>query len=139
MSINNNDPEYDEYDDDDYNYYPEYDAYGYPANPKKFDVDWSAGEKWLKKAMEEIIQEDINTWLVKPSKKFPVSDGLPKGAWGDKYFAYLGSNHYEEAVWKRKYFVIDEIDQQWKKHIQEHAVHFVKNPSYYKGLHDILN
>jgi len=132
-----NDPEHDEYDEDEYNYYP--DEY----NNKQFKLNWQAWQSWLKQAIEDIVEEENNVWVfgnnTNQSKKFPVSDGLPKGAWGDKYFAYLGSNHYEEAVWKRKYFVIDEIDQQWKKHIQEHAVHFVKNPSYYKGLHDILN
>ena len=106
-------------------------------------VNWKAWESWLSKAIKEIVEEDENIWVFgyenKQPKKFPVSDGLPKGAWGDKYFSYLGSNHYEEEIWKRKYFVIDEIEIEWKQHIRENAVHFLKNPSYYKGLHDILN
>ncbi len=135
------DPEHKEYDDDEYNHYPqEYNEHGFP---KDFKVNWKAWESWLSKAIKEIVEEDENIWVFgyenKQPKKFPVSDGLPKGAWGDKYFAYLGSNHYEEEIWKRKYFVIDKIEIEWKQHIRENAVHFLKNPSYYKGLHDILN
>ena len=138
MATNNNDPEYNEYDDDDYNYYPEYNEYGYPANSKKFDIDWSAWEKWLKKAIEEIVQEDSNTWLVKPSKKFPVSDAS-NGTSKEQFFMYLGSNHYDEAIWKKKHFVVDKLNLEYTNHIQSQASYFLQMPSYYKGLLDILN
>lgn len=138
MATNNNDPEYNEYDDDEHNYYPEYNDYGYPANSKKYNIDWSAWEKWLKKAIEEIVQEDENTWLVNPSKKFPVSDAS-KGASKEQFFMYLGSNHYDEAIWKKKHFVVDKLNLEYTNHIQSHASYFLQMPSYYKGLFDILN
>jgi len=138
MATNNNDPEYDEYDDDEHNYYPEYNDYGYPENSKKYNIDWSAWEKWLKKAIEEIVQEDENTWLVNPSKKFPVSDAS-KGASKEQFFMHLGSNHYDEAIWKKKHFVVDKLNLEYTNHIQSHAAYFLQMPSYYKGLFDILN
>lgn len=138
MATNNNDPEYNEYDDDEHNYYPEYNDYGYPENSKKYNIDWSAWEKWLKKAIEEIVQEDENTWLVNPSKKFPVSDAS-KGASKEQFFMHLGSNHYDEAIWKKKHFVVDKLNLEYTNHIQSHAAYFLQMPSYYKGLFDILN
>ena len=141
MSNAFNDPEYDDYDDDEYQQYP-YNEYGYP---QQFKFDWSAWELWLKQALDDIAEEG-NTWTVggfdnskKEEEKFPVSGALPKGALKDKYFMYLGSNHYDEAVWKAKYFIVDDINQEYKKHIVQHAQHFLKQPSYYRGMFDILN
>jgi len=126
------DPEHDDYDDDEYNYYPD-ESYGWDY---KFDM--KAWEKWLKKAIEDIIQEDENTWVVKPNK-FPVSDSTPQDTSKQTYFMYLGSNHYEEAIWKKQYFVCDKINAMWKAHISSNAAHYLKQPSYYKDLHSILN
>ena len=113
------DPEHDDYDDDEYNYYPN-ESYG---SDYKFDMN--AWEKWLKKAIEDIIQEGDNTWIVQP-KKFPVSDSTPQDTSKQAYFMYLGSNHYEEAIWKKTYFVSDEINTLWKNHISSNAAHFLK-------------
>ena len=147
MSIPFNDPEQNEYDDDEYKYYPdggqfnEYNEHGFP---KEFKFDWSAWELWLKQALDDIVEEG-KTWTVggfdnnEEEQKFPVSGALPNGALKDKYFMYLGSNHYDEAVWKAKYFIVNEIDQEYKKHIVQHAQHFLKQPSYYRGMFDILN
>ncbi len=127
------DPEQEDYDDDEYNYYPK--------NEYEYNFDISAWEKWLKQAIESIVQENENTWIVQPneSKKFPVSGSASKDVDKNKLFAYLGSNHYQEGVWKAKYFIKDEINDLWNKHIQANAVHFLKQPRYYKGLFDILN
>ena len=137
-----NDPEYNEYDDDDYIQYPydynEYNAHGYPKN---FKFDWSSWELWLKQALEDIVEEN-NTWTVggnKDETKFPVSGALPKSTFNNKDFMYLGSNHYDEAIWKSKYFIVDDINKKYKAHILQHAVHFLKQPAYYKGMFDILN
>lgn len=137
------DPEHEDYDDDEYNYYPQYNDYGYPYSSKKFDVDWAAWEKWLSKAIQDIVEEDKNVWVfghnINPSKNF-ISNDLPaKDAKKDQYFMYLGSNHYEEAIWKSKYFVVDYVEQAYKKHIIANAPHFLKQPKHYKGLFEILN
>ena len=119
---NYNDPEHDDYDDDEYNYYPE-ENYGL-----NYKFDAKAWEEWIKKAIEDIIQEDENTWVVQP--KFPVSDEFSKDTAKSQYFLYLGNNHY---------FVSDEINNLWKNHIASNAAHYLKQPNYYKGLHTILN
>ena len=137
------DPEHEDYDDDEYKYYPEYNDYGYPINSKKFDVDWAAWEQWLSQALKEIVEESPNTWSFGyhkgPSKKFPVSDSLPKGKLSDKYFMYLGSNHYDEAIWKSKYFINNHFDLMYKNHISTYPAHFLRQPSYYRGMFEILN
>jgi hypothetical protein len=127
-----NDPEQNEYDDDEYNYYPN-ENYGW-----NYKFDMKAWEKWLKEAIEDIVKEGDNTWVVQP-KKFPVSDSLSKDTAKSEYFLYLGSNHYKEAIWKKEYFVSDEINNLWKNHISSNAAYFLKQPNYYKGLHTILN
>ena len=137
-------PEHEDYDDDEYKYYPQYNEYGYPYNSKKFDIDWTAWEQWLSKALKEIVEENHNTWSFgyaknNKSEKFSVSDGLSKGTLSDKYFMYLGSNHYDESVWKTKYFVCSKIEKAYKNHISSNAAHFLKQPSYYKGMFENLN
>ena len=132
------DPEHSDYDDDEYNYYPQYNEYGYPEQSKKFNIDWAAWEQWLSKAIKEIVEEDNNVWLVghtqhKNKKYFHAQQSK------DKYFMYLGKNNYEEAVWKSKYFINDRIDQCYKNHIANNAVNFLTQPNYYKGMFDILN
>ena len=53
-------PEYNEYDDDEYKFYPnEYNEHGYP---KAFKFDWASWEKWLSQAIKEIYEENSNTW-----------------------------------------------------------------------------
>lgn len=120
-------PEHNEYDDDDYKFYPHEDHYNYDF---KF-------EEWLKQALDDLVQEGDNSWIVQP-KKFPVSDAS-NGTSKEQFFMYLGSNHYQEAIWKNKYFVNNKLDRLYKNHISSNAAHFLKQPMYYKGLFDILN
>tara|TARA_R100000278_G_C5472874_1_gene165136 strand:- start:1777 stop:2178 length:402 start_codon:yes stop_codon:yes gene_type:complete len=124
------DPEHEDYDDDEYNYYPDESSWNY-----KFNLE--AWEKWLKQALDDIVQEGENTWVVNP--KNPVSDSTPNDTSKQVYFMYLGSNHYDEAIWKAKYFICDKINDSYKNHIAQHAAHYLKQPEYYKGLHTILN
>tara|TARA_B100002019_G_C21274529_1_gene604534 strand:- start:9772 stop:10206 length:435 start_codon:yes stop_codon:yes gene_type:complete len=141
------DPEHEDYDDDEYKYFPdggqfyEYNEHGYP---KEFKIDWEAWEAWLSQTIKEIQQED-NKWIVsqyhsyKAKEDFPVSDELPKGTLSDQHFAYLGNNHYDEAIWKVKYFINNELDISYKNHLASHAGYFLKQPKYYRGLFDNLN
>ena len=69
---------------------------------------------------------------------FPVNSWNPN-AGGKDTLQYLGSNYANEPIWKTKYWVIDPINAHYKSHIQSHAVHFISQPKYYKGLFDILN
>ena len=48
------DPEHSDYDDDEYNYYPQYNDYGYP---KEFAINWAAWEEWLSDAIKDIVNE----------------------------------------------------------------------------------
>ena len=137
----NQDPEHEDYDDDEYNYYPEYNEYGYPINSKKFNVDWAAWEQWLSKAIKEIVEEDKNVWvfghkLFDDIKKTKKSHNQKLN---DKYFMYLGSNHYDEAVWKSKYFINNHLDLMYKNHISTYPAHFLRQPSYYRGMFENLN
>lgn len=136
------DPEQNEYDDDQYKYYPdggqfsEYNEYGYP---KQFKFDWASWQLWLEQAIQDIVQENENTWNTGSKKKFPVNGSTSKDVGNNSLFAFLGSNCYNEQVWKAKYFVKDELNQEYVKHLQSHAAHFLKQPLYYKGLFDNLN
>jgi hypothetical protein len=125
------DPEHEDYDDDEYRFYPD-------SKANKFSIDWVAWQQWLEDAIKDIVQENENTWSVNPSKS-PVSDSTPQDTSKQTYFMYLGSNHYNEAIWKKEYFLCDDINKMWKNHISSNAAHFLKQPEYYKGLHTILN
>ena len=112
-------PEHEDYDDDDYKYYP--DSYGYS---KKFKIDWAAWEQWLSKAMKDLYADD---------------EYLKTTNFSDKYFMYLGKNSYSEPVWKAKYFINQKLEIEYKNHIKSNAVHFLKQPIYYRGLFDNIN
>lgn len=131
------DPEHEDYDDDEYNYYPEYNEYGYP-NGKKFDIDFAAWEKWLSKAIKDIVEEDENVWLfghkLSDNKKSDKDKKLD-----DKYFIYLGSNYYDESIWKTKYFISNSLEIAYKNHLSCHPAHFLRQPTYYRGMFDNLN
>ena len=133
------DPEHEDYDDDVYNYYPEYNDYGFPSYSKKFNIDWAAWEKWLADAIKEIVNEEDNVWLFGNYKKLSKKNDTNNKKLSDKYFMYLGSNTKDESIWKSKYFINQSIEQEYKNHISHHAAYFLKQPSYYKGMFDILN
>lgn len=133
--------EYDNYDDDDYedsqddleNKYKHY---------FKFDPEaWDAWGKMLYDTLNDIVESSPNVWYIGADfgkKSFPVSSYFSNTG-KDKTFQYLGSNYHHSQVWKKKYFIYDPIQHQYINHIQSHAVYFMNQPHYYKGLFDILN
>jgi hypothetical protein len=134
------DPEHEDYDDDDYNYYPEYNDYGYPSSySKKFNIDWAAWDKWLADTIKEIVNEEDNVWLFGNYKNKSKKHNINSKKLSDKYFMYLGNNQYDETIWKTKYFISDKIDTQYKNHISSRPGYFLKQPYYYKGMFDNLN
>jgi hypothetical protein len=107
----------------------------------KFDPDaWDAWGKMLYDTLGDFIDKSSNTWYAYgwDPKKFPVNS-FSSNTGKNKNFQYLGVNYLKEPVFKAKYFVIDPIDIEYVKHLQQHSVHFLKQPNYYKGLFDILN
>ena len=131
--------DYDDYEDSQDNLENKYKHYF------KFDPEaWDAWGKWLYDAMNEIVETSPNVWYTIPniegfpSKSFPVNSYFSNTG-KDHSFQYLGSNYEGVKVWKKKYFIIDPIQHNYVNHIQTHAVHFLKQPSYYKGMFDILN
>ena len=134
----------DPYDDDDDEYDDDYYDYDHPAsNPYqwyfKFDVGTNSPiSSWISDMLNELNifgSTPVPNW---PIKKFPVNSWNPNAGGKDK-LQYLGSNYANEPIWKSKYFVIDPINSQYKDHIKSHAIHFISQPKYYKGLFDILN
>ena len=114
------DPEHNDYDDDDYNYYPQYNDYGYPYDKQhKFNpIDW---EIWLIHTLGQLAKENKTNM-----KK-------------DHKFIKLGVNNYGEEVWKMQYFINNKLDNEHKQHIMSNAAHFLSQPVYYKGLFENLN
>lgn len=108
----------------------------------KFDPDaWDAWGKMLYDTLNEIVEYPSNVWYVGPGfpkKSTPVNDYF-SSIGSSQYSLYLGNNHYNEPIWKKKYFIYDEISISYTKHLQANAKHFVQQPVYYKGLFDILN
>lgn len=146
-----NDPydEDDEYNDDDYNYDYSDDPYSPYKFYFKFDMGNTPLSEWIKNMINDIIDPNQSqtkpddTWGIIgyvpgfPIQKFPVSSWNPNTA--NNKFQYLGSNYAQEHVWKSKYWISNPIDQKYKAHLQANALHFIKQPVYYKGLFDILN
>lgn len=138
--MSNLDEPYD--DDDNYDEYQDYDKHkkDYAKHWFKFDPSiW----KWLYDSMEdEVTEVSPNVWITNiPGFKtfsFPVN-GWASNIGKGHSFQYLGSNHIGEPIWKNKYFICDPIQIEYVNHIKQHAVHFVKQPHYYKGLFDIQN
>lgn len=128
----------DEYDDDQYNYdyNDQYDPYKFYF---KFDVGPNSSlSDWLSNLLN-----DISTYNIQNVPGFPVVS-FPVNSWNSNTeksnsFQYLGSNYYSEPVWKKKYFVKEALNTEYKNHLKSHAAHFIKQPAYYKGMFDILN
>jgi hypothetical protein len=130
------------YDDDEND---DNDSLDYSQDPYKhlfkFDEDaWEAWGKFLYDALGDMSKYS-NQWYVYgwDPKKFPVNSYSSNTGKAKKGFQYLGVNYFNEGVFKSKYFIVNSIDIEYIKHIQQHAVYFLKQPSYYKGLYDILN
>lgn len=136
--------EYDDDQDDGYND----DQYDYDdaesINPYKFYFKFDVGNTplsdWIKNMIDDIVKDPfgLNNISGFPAKKFPVSSWNPDTG-KDNTYQYLGSNYQGNTIWKKKYFAIDKINIAYKMHLQSHAKHFVLQPTYYKGLFDILN
>lgn len=136
--------EYDNYGDDDYEDSHD-DLESQYKHYFKFDPEaWDAWGKMLYDALNDIVESSSNVWYVMPSiegfpkKSFPVSSYFSNTG-KDKTFQYLGSNYQNSQIWKKKYFIYDPIQHNYINHIQSHAIHFIQQPYYYKGLFDILN
>ena len=136
----------DGYDEDDHNN-------DYPYNPYqwyyKFDIGPNTPiSSWLSEMIDKWIGpnafDQLNeTWNIVnipgfPAKKFPVSSWNPDTG-KDNTYQYLGSNYHGVPIWKKKYFVVDKLNNEYKLHLQNHVKHFVSQPTYYNGLFDILN
>lgn len=127
------------YDDDQYDYdHPSLNPYNYYF---KFDISSDSSlSKWLNDMFKNI---DLNSWTPISIPDFPFVS-LPVNSWNpnagkDKTFQYLGSNYAGVPIWKKKYFIFDPINIEYKLHLQSNAKHFVSQPTYYNGLFDILN
>jgi hypothetical protein len=131
-----------DYNDDEHDYDNAKDPYKHYF---KFDpTAWDAWSKWLQDALNDIVESSPNVWYTIPNisgfpkKSFPVNSYFSNTGKGNS-FQYLGNNYQGSPIWKKKYFVLDPIDIGYKNHIQSHAVHFINQPHYYKGMFDILN
>ena len=133
---NIHDDDYDDYDDSQDNLESQYKKYF------KFDPDaWDAWGKMLYDTLNEIVEYPSNVWYIGPGfpkGSLPVNDYFSKSG-NFKNSLYLGNNHYKEPIYKTKYFVHDVLNTAYKNHIVANAVHFLKQPHYYKGMFDILN
>lgn len=138
--------------DDDEDSYDENDSHEYPYDPYqwyyKFDMSpYSPISNWLNDLLSKwIYSADIKDltdgweFVSIPgfsAKQFPVNSWYPNTA--SNKLQYLGSDYQGSPIWKTKYLFVDKIDMNYKLHIQSHAPHFVKQPSYYRGMFDILN
>ena len=89
--------------------------------------------EWVKKYMDSLILPEGFSPTV-----------LPVNSWfssivADKTSLYLGNNYWNEGVWKQKYFIRDKLHEEYVKHLQSNARHFLNQPRHYKGLYEILN
>lgn len=73
-----------------------------------------------------------------PLVQLPVNDYFSNTA-GVTSPLYLGNNHYMEPIYKSGWFVVDMYKYLYTNHLRSHAAYFLKQPSYYKGLFEILN
>jgi hypothetical protein len=139
-----NDP-YDEddgYEDDQYDYDDKYDPYKYHF---KFDIDSNSSlSGWIQNMISDIFKSPIDdNFKINNVYGFPVFQ-VPVNSWNpitDKGHSlqFLGSNYDGDKIWKNKYFLEDKLHIQYINHLKSHCSHFIKQPSYYKGLFDILN
>lgn len=137
----------DDNEDDDYNYdHPSLSPYQWYY---KFDVGPNTPiSNWLNDIVDQWISPDSFKGLPIdwkffsipgfPSKKFPVNSWHPD-AGKNNSFQYLGANYDGCQIWKKKYFVSNPLNNEYVKHLNANAVHFLRQPDYYKGLFDIMN
>jgi hypothetical protein len=108
----------------------------------KFDPEaWDAWGKWLYEAMNDIVASSPNVWYIGPGfdkKSFPVNSYFSNTG-KDKTLQYLGNNYQGVPIWKKKYFMYDPIEIEYRKHIEANPIHFLKQPHYYRAMFEILN
>lgn len=131
-------PEYNEYDDDEYRYYPEGGEYNEHGYPKQFKFDWNSWESWLSDAIKEIYEEN-NVWIFGQYSSPQKNKKYDKSKIDEEYFSYLGNNNYDEPVWKEEYFVDNELEKYYKNYLISNAKYILEQPNYYRGLFDNLN
>jgi len=126
-----------DYDDDEHDYDDAKNPYKHYF---KFDpAAWDAWGKWLYDALNDIVESSPNVWYTGfVPKSLPVNSYFSNTG-KNKNFQYLGNNYQGAPIWKTKYFVRNPINDQYLKHIEQHSIHFLTQPHYYKGLFDILN
>jgi hypothetical protein len=105
----------------------------------KFYVDSTPLSDWIKNAIEDMIKNTPPKKIDWKSVSLPMTGFVPSYTGELNTPLYVGNNQYQEQVWKSKYFVEDRIDIEYKNHIKNHAVHFIQQPLYYKGMFEILN
>lgn len=137
------DEEDDGYDDDQYDYDNQniwYFKFDISQNPSFSKYINDIVNNIINPLDESIMDQIDKAWGINTKNEvvFPVNS-WNSNAGKNKPFQYLGSNYNKEPIWKSKYFVVNKINTEYKLHIQKHVVHFLKQPSYYKGLFDILN
>lgn len=125
----------DDYDDSQDNLDSPYKHY-FKFDPQAWDV-WT---KLFIDPFKDVVEPYPNVWYIygQPHKSFPVNSYFSNTG-SNPSFQYLGNNYDGVKVWKQKYFASDPIQTCYIKHLQQHAVHFMRQPHYYKGLFDILN
>lgn len=135
--------DYYDYDDEEFDNYPNQDQSKFYF---KFDPSaWDAWGKWLYDAMKEIVETNPNVWYTPtyiegwPTTKFPVNSFFSNTGKDANSFQYLGNDYSGSPIWKKKYFISDPIDMQYRAHIETYAAHFLRQPQFYKGMFDILN
>lgn len=133
---------HEDYEDEDYDDEHDYD---HPSlNPYKWFFKFDVGpdtplSKWINDIVNDFMgASDMINNTGFPPKMFPVNSWNPDTGKSNS-FQYLGSNYQGSPIWKKQYFVVDKIGNEYTLHLQSHAQHFVKQPTYYKGLFDILN
>jgi hypothetical protein len=126
-----------DYDDDEHDYD---DAQNKYKHYFKFDPNaWDAWGKMLYDALNDVIEGSPNVWYVNLSKNsFPVNSYISSTG-KNNTFQYLGVNYQGSPIWKKKYFANNDLQIKYINHLKEHAVNFILQPHYYKGLFDIMN
>jgi hypothetical protein len=101
---------------------------------KKFYFSIDVG--WINNHLKDLYE--IQSIAGFPFVQLPVNDYFSNTV-GVTSPLYLGNNHYMEPVYKSGFFVLDKYRILYTNHLRANAVHFLKQPSYYKGLFEILN
>lgn len=144
--------DYEDYYEDDYDDSNDYDQ----SQPEsdwnkfyfKFDVSSGPISEWVQKMIDNLINKppsDTNDWYTInnisdfPFVSLPVTDWLSNTVSGGNSLLYLGNNQYNEPIYKAKHFLENKLVNSYTNHLQQHASYFIKQPSYYKSLYDILN